>query len=220
MNNVSLAVQISDVEVKELESGKIATTIGVFLAGYGEKQTQEQVKLTARNGVGERLATVPANSILMISGRFQVNTWQTQEGEKRKGYEISISDFAVVPVTELFKHNVITVAGNMGSDPEVKYFESGNSIAKISIASNRTKQITDWLEVSFWNNQAATIADYARKGTKLAVVGELQCEHWKDKGTGDDRHKFTIKGNTFQFLGGGTANANDGGNKSDYDDEF
>ena len=74
--------------------------------------------------------------------------------------------------------------GNLGRDPEMKYFESGAAVAKCSIAvetgydRDSRQKITEWVKLEFWGKQAETIANYCRKGSKIMVAGELSIERW------------------------------------------
>jgi single-strand DNA-binding protein len=95
--------------------------------------------------------------------------------------------------------NTVTVTGNLTSDPEIKYFDSGTAKASFSIADNRTW--TDNLEkkeqVSFYDVDACRFIeeDVARvltKGVRVTITGRLEQQSWNDKTTGDKRSKVVI----------------------------
>lgn len=78
--------------------------------------------------------------------------------------------------------NNCTFSGNLGRDPEVKYFDDGKAVANFSIAVEGRKGQTLWMTVKVWNRPAQVIADYVRKGSKIIVNGELQEETWEKDG--------------------------------------
>lgn len=100
--------------------------------------------------------------------------------------------------------NNCTFVGRLGRDPEVRYFEGGTALATFSIPvdSPKTKDgesKTWWLTVKVWGKQATVIADYARKGSELAVTGEFEMESWtKD---GQERTRPCLNCRKFTFVG-------------------
>jgi single-strand DNA-binding protein len=84
--------------------------------------------------------------------------------------------------------NNCTFSGNVGKDPELRYFENGTTVANFSIAvEGRSKgkdkgQDTLWLAVKVWGKGAGVIGDYVKKGSRLIVSGELGMETWEKDG--------------------------------------
>lgn len=80
----------------------------------------------------------------------------------------------------------ITVAGNLGRDPEMKYMADGTAVTNFSVAvadgygENKT---TIWFRVSVWGKRAETANQYLTKGQKVLVEGRLRV----DKATGGPR---------------------------------
>ena len=105
--------------------------------------------------------------------------------------------------------NNCTFSGNVGRDPEARYFEDGKMVANFSIAvEGRKKDDTLWLPVKVWNKQAQTIVDYVEKGSKIIVSGELQQETWTKDGVEKSRmalncQNFTLLGSKKEGSGGG-----------------
>lgn len=105
--------------------------------------------------------------------------------------------------------NNCTFSGNVGRDPEARYFEDGKMVANFSIAvEGRKKDDTLWLPVKVWNKQAQTIVDYVEKGSKIIVSGELQQETWTKDGVEKSRvvlncQNFTLLGSKKDGSGGG-----------------
>jgi single-strand DNA-binding protein len=100
--------------------------------------------------------------------------------------------------------NTITLTGRAGRDPEVKYFETGNMVAQVSIAVDRFKRDDDkpdWFEVKLWGKQAQVAADYLRKGSLFGVTGRLEWETWTDRNSGEERKKPVVVADRLQLLG-------------------
>ena len=86
--------------------------------------------------------------------------------------------------------NKVTLIGNLGRDPEVRFSQSGDKIANISIATSETwndkatgerKEKTEWHRVVIFNKFLADIAEkYLKKGSKVYLEGALQTRKWTD----------------------------------------
>ena len=80
----------------------------------------------------------------------------------------------------------ITIIGNLGRDPELKFAADGNPVTTFSVAVNdgfgENKRVM-WVRVSAWGKQAEPCNQYLRKGSKVFVSGRLAC----DKATGGPR---------------------------------
>ena len=86
--------------------------------------------------------------------------------------------------------NRVTLVGNAGSEPDVRQVASGQTVAHVSLATNRTfnqdgelKQKTDWHRLTFWGKSADTIEKYLRKGTRLFVEGRIEYGSYDREGT-------------------------------------
>jgi single-strand DNA-binding protein len=101
----------------------------------------------------------------------------------------------------------VTLLGNVGKDPEVKYTANGNAIANLSIATSRKwkdkdgerHEETEWHRVTFFGRQAEVIGEYVQKGNPLFVTGYLKTRKWQDK-DGIDRYTTEIIAENFQLL--------------------
>jgi len=82
----------------------------------------------------------------------------------------------------------ITVEGNLGQDPEVKYTQSGQQITELRIAATASRKTQDgsweddgdplWVTASFWGEQHGHLADTLKKGDKVTVTGLLIQRGW------------------------------------------
>lgn len=89
--------------------------------------------------------------------------------------------------------NHVTITGNLGSDPELRFIPSGKAVATISVGDtprrlNRdTNQWEDagetlWLRCSVWGDAAETLAEHAKRGDKVVVTGRLKSRSWEKDG--------------------------------------
>lgn len=79
--------------------------------------------------------------------------------------------------------NRITLTGNLGQDPDFKYFESGACITTFSLAvkrydSKEKKDVTDWFTVKTFSK----LGEYLKQGIRVAVDGKLQTDSWEKDG--------------------------------------
>ena len=104
----------------------------------------------------------------------------------------------------------ITLIGNLGSDPEMRFTPTGVPVATFSLAVTRTwvnnqgerQEKTVWTRVTCWRKLAEFVSQYLTKGRQVLVVGELEEPRaWIDKKTGDPRAGLEITATTVQFVG-------------------
>ena len=96
-------------------------------------------------------------------------------------------------------NNVILV-GNVGQDPEFKYFESGAMSTKFPLAVKRydskTKEdITDWFNIKTFSK----LGEYIKKGNKIAVEGKLQTDSWETE-QGEKKKIIYVLATNLQIL--------------------
>lgn len=111
----------------------------------------------------------------------------------------------------------VTILGNVGRDPEVKYAASGSAIVNVSVATSRKwksqdgekHEETEWHRITFFGKSAEIIGEYVRKGNRLFVTGYLKTRKWQDK-DGADRYTTEIIGENFQLI-----DRNDGGDREE-----
>ena len=76
----------------------------------------------------------------------------------------------------------LTMLGNLGSDPEMRFTASGQAVTNISLPSTRKwvgtdgekKEETTWVRWSFWGKRAEVINNYFAKGDLILVKGRLK----------------------------------------------
>ena len=99
--------------------------------------------------------------------------------------------------------NVCSFTGRAGRDPEMKFFESGSAIAQLTIAVDGWKRDSEplWLNLKVWGKLAQVAGDYVRKGSQIAVSGQLENESWIDRATGEKRSKMVLNVKELTLLG-------------------
>ncbi|MDM9380723.1 MULTISPECIES: single-stranded DNA-binding protein [unclassified Chlorogloeopsis] len=100
--------------------------------------------------------------------------------------------------------NIVTLIGRVGTDPDIKYFESGSVKCKLTLAVNRRTRDgdhTDWFNLELWGKTAQVAGDYVRKGKQIAVKGSLKFESWNDRNTGALRSTPVILVDQLELLG-------------------
>lgn len=102
------------------------------------------------------------------------------------------------------EQNNVVLVGRVGRDPEIRYFESGSSMATFSLAVNRPSKDkkTDWFDIKLWGRQAEIAGEYVRTGSLIGIEGALDFDSWNDKTTGDLQVKPVIAGSNLRLLGG------------------
>jgi len=83
--------------------------------------------------------------------------------------------------------NNVEIMGNVVKDPDLRFTPNGAAVLSFSVATNRSyKKGEEWVKegafhnIVVWNN-AETLAQKIKKGTKLHVMGRLQTRSWDDK---------------------------------------
>ena len=108
--------------------------------------------------------------------------------------------------------NKVILIGNLGNDPETRFFPDGGAVTNASIATSETwrdkqsgeqRERTEWHRVVFrdrGNYRLGQIAgEYLKKGSKVFVEGSLQTRKWQDQ-SGQDRYTTEIVVNEMQML--------------------
>jgi len=104
--------------------------------------------------------------------------------------------------------NKVILLGNVGKDPEVKYFDNDVAVASFSLATSETykdksgqKQTkTEWHNITAWRGLAKLAENYIKKGTQLYIEGKITTRSWDDK-DGNKRYTTEVVANTIQMLG-------------------
>ena len=124
--------------------------------------------------------------------------------------------------------NKVIIVGNLGRDPEMRTFPSGDQVANVTIATTdkwkdrqtgEMKEATEWHRVVFNGRLAEIAGQYLRKGSQVYVEGSLRTRKWTDQ-AGVEKYSTEIRADQMQMLGsrqgmGGQGGGQQGGG---YDD--
>lgn len=99
--------------------------------------------------------------------------------------------------------NKVFLIGNLTHDPELTETAAGIAVCRFSIAVNRRTsdgdRKADFYKVTAWRGLGETVARYARKGNKLAVVGNIELRTYEDR-DGIERMSVDITAQDVEFL--------------------
>lgn len=109
--------------------------------------------------------------------------------------------------------NRVTILGNLGNDPEVKYLPSGSAIANLTVATSESwndkatgekKENTEWHRVVLFGKLADVAGEYLRKGSQVYIEGQLRTRKWTDNAGVEKYTTEVVVGmnGVMQMLGG------------------
>lgn len=104
--------------------------------------------------------------------------------------------------------NLVLIMGNLTKAPDVKMTTSGNTVAKFSLALNRSykdrdgnwQEATDYVDIVAWGNLAEQVHERLDKGSRALVEGSLNTLSWQDKESGANRSKLEVLAKNVTFL--------------------
>ena len=105
--------------------------------------------------------------------------------------------------------NKVIIVGNLGRDPEMRTFPSGDQVANVTIAttdkwkdkqSGEMREATEWHRVVFNGRLAEIVGQYLRKGSQVYVEGSLRTRKWTDQ-AGVEKFSTEIRADQMQMLG-------------------
>ncbi len=74
----------------------------------------------------------------------------------------------------------LTIAGNVGKDPEIRADKQGNPFATFSLAVKIGKRV-DWVQVTCGGGLSEIVRNYVKKGATLVIVGTSSVSAYIDK---------------------------------------
>ena len=87
--------------------------------------------------------------------------------------------------------NRVMLIGNVGKDPDVRYYEADQAVAQVRLATTergytlqngtQVPERTEWHTVLLWRRLAEVAERYVHKGDKLYIEGELRYRNYTDK---------------------------------------
>ena len=104
--------------------------------------------------------------------------------------------------------NKVQLIGRLGADPEIKIFDSGKKMVKMSLATSDSYknadgekiEQTEWHNLVVWGKTADVVEKYLQKGNEIAIDGKIQYRTYEDK-NGEKKYFTEIAVNELLMLG-------------------
>ena len=78
--------------------------------------------------------------------------------------------------------NNVQLVGRLVREPELKHLKDGKAVLKTSIAVNRSKDVTDFINIVAFGKTAELISEYHEKGDLIAVSGSIWTGSYEKEG--------------------------------------
>ena len=103
--------------------------------------------------------------------------------------------------------NRMTIIGNLGSDPEMRFTPSGKPVTSFRVATNwkytaadgERREETEWFNVVCWSQLAEQCNRFLTKGRLVFVEGRLRMNTWEGQ-DGQTRARNEIVADRVKFL--------------------
>ena len=105
-------------------------------------------------------------------------------------------------------YHKLTIVGNLGIDPTMKYTPDGKAVTTFSVAASNRKDETVWFRITTWDKQAETCNQYLHKGSKVLVEGALKADAQGNPRTYERKDgsgwsaSFEVAASSVKFLSG------------------
>lgn len=122
--------------------------------------------------------------------------------------------------------NKVILVGNLGRDPEMRTFPSGDQVANVTLAtsekwrdkqSGEQREHTEWHRLVFNGRLAEIAGQYLRKGSQIYVEGSIRTRKWQGQ-DGQERYSTEIRVDQMQMLGSRQGAGGGGGGGAGPDD--
>ena len=103
--------------------------------------------------------------------------------------------------------NKVTIIGNVGKEPEMRFTPNGKPVTSFSVATNwmftspegERKQETEWFNVVTWDRLAEQCNSSVVKGSLVYVEGRLHTRSWEGQ-DGQPHSRMEVVANRVVFL--------------------
>lgn len=123
--------------------------------------------------------------------------------------------------------NKVILVGNVGKDPEMKYFDNDVAKANFSLATSergyttsggtQVPERTEWHNIVCWRGLAQIAEKFVKKGTMLYVEGKIRSRSYDDQ-NGVKRYVTEVVADNIELLSrkAGGVEGENGGGRHDY----
>lgn len=87
--------------------------------------------------------------------------------------------------------NKVILVGNVGKDPDIKYFDNDNVKANFPLATSergytaangtQVPERTEWHNIVCWRGLAQVVEKFVRKGSQLYIEGKIRTRSYDDQ---------------------------------------
>ncbi len=103
--------------------------------------------------------------------------------------------------------NKVTLIGNLGKDPEIRYLEENTARVNFTLATSESYkdkngnkiEHTEWHNIVLWRGLAESAEKLLKKGTQIYLEGKIQYRQWTDK-QGVQKNITEIVGDSYLIL--------------------
>jgi len=108
--------------------------------------------------------------------------------------------------------NKVILVGNVGKDPVVRYFDSGNAVANFTLATNErgytlangteVPERTEWHNIVVTRDRVQFVEKYVKKGSSVYLEGKIRSRSYDDQ-NGQKRYMTEIYADRVEFFSSG-----------------
>lgn len=101
--------------------------------------------------------------------------------------------------------NNVVLVGRMTKDAELRYTPQNQAVATFSLAVNRNfknnngERDADFINCVIWRQQAENLANWAKKGALVGIVGRIQTRNYENQ-QGQRVYVTEVVADSFQLL--------------------
>ena len=103
--------------------------------------------------------------------------------------------------------NKVTIIGNVGKEPEMRFTPNGKPVTSFSVATNwmytspegEKKQETEWFNVVTWDRLAEQCNQFLAKGKLVYAEGRIHTRSWEGQ-DGQPHSRMEVVANRVIFL--------------------
>jgi single-strand DNA-binding protein len=103
--------------------------------------------------------------------------------------------------------NKVTIIGNVGNEPEMRFTPNGKPVTSFSVATNwvytspegERRQETEWFNVVAWNRLAEQCNQFLAKGRLVYAEGRMHTRNWEGQ-DGQQHSRVELIANRVIFL--------------------
>ncbi len=116
--------------------------------------------------------------------------------------------------------NKVILVGNVGKDPDVRYFDNDTAKASFSLATSergytgangtQVPERTEWHNIICWRGLAQIVEKFVKKGTQLYIEGKIRYRSYDDQ-NGIKRYITEVYADNIEILTRRGASGNDMG---------